>query len=219
MSSSKKTTLITSVFIFCLLGLMSFWYLLFINQDSKFSDFLWKADLSINSVMSSLHHSDCVNSVFIFISSSFDPVIFLTWFFILLGLLLWRNCRYEALFLFFGVAGGQTIKIIMKFLTDRSRPENPFELSAHESSFPSGHSTTAIFFFMAIIYLFTRNLKKTPQFFVRILLVLGALLVPVSRVFVQVHFLSDVIAGIFLGVGSLVFTILVFKFLREKHVC
>ena len=201
---------VSSIFLFVML-----WFFVFyIKVESIFA-----FDEAVNSLIGGFHGSDIVNNFFIIVTRLFDPSIFLVWFFLLFGLLIWRNLRYEALFLFFGIAGGQTIKIVTKFLTDRPRPENPFELSAHESSFPSGHATTAVFFFLAILYLFTKELSSGYKFVARSVLILGALLLPFSRIFVQVHFFSDVVEGVILGIGSLTFTILVFQFLKEKHYC
>ncbi len=212
MTSLKKTFLNTSIFTLATAGIMGIWYLIFIEKSSLVLDI----DTQINNLMGTLHESDIVNQFFIFASQLFDPKVFLAWFLILIFLLFWRGFRYEALFLFFGVAGGQVIKITLKFLTDRTRPENPFELSAHESSFPSGHSTTAVFFCLAIIYLFTQNLSKIQKIFSRIFLISLALSVAFSRIFVQVHYFSDVKAGILLGIASLSFTILVFDYAKEK---
>jgi undecaprenyl-diphosphatase len=121
------------------------------------------------------------------------------------------------MFLFFGVAGSQTIKIVMKWMTDRSRPENPFDLYVHESSFPSGHATTAIFIAIAIAYLFTKKLSKYKKLMLNAGLLAIALLVSFSRIFTQVHYFSDVGTGIILAVGSFSFTVLFFTFLHLKY--
>jgi len=167
------------------------------------------------SALHALEFSSILTPIFITLSSIFDPVIFLTWFLLLVVFLWIKNLKFEAIFLFLGVGGGQMVKIIIKYLTDRPRPENPFNLSAHESSFPSGHSTTAVFFFLTILYLFTGKLQKNQKFLARGFLILGVLLVPFSRVYEQVHYFSDVVAGSLLGIFSLSFTVLVFMFCRD----
>ncbi len=192
-------------------SLIAMWYSLFIAQFS----FLFEIDSSLNSVMSSLHSSEQINTFFIFITHLFDPKVFLSWFFILLIILAWKQKTYEALFLFFGVAGGQTIKIIMKWMTDRTRPENPFDLYVHESSFPSGHTMTAIFLALAIGYLFSKNLSPTKKYILYTLLAFIALCVAFSRIFLQVHYCTDVITGGILAIASLSVTILVFTFIKK----
>ena len=205
----------------CITAFISFfciWYSIFISEFSGFFDIL-NVDMAINRNMTIFHTQEIsgfFTPFFITLSSFFDPKIFLTWFLLFLMFLWIKNLKFEALFLFFGVAGGQVVKLIIKHLTDRPRPENPFDLSAHESSFPSGHSTTAVFFLLALLYLFTGNIHNTIQkFLARGVLLIGAVLVPFSRVYEQVHYFSDVIAGALLGIFSLAFTLLFFRISQE----
>ncbi len=201
------------IFLLSLFLLIALWYSLFI---AKFS-FIFTIDYTINNTISTLHSSEIINNYFIFVTHLFDPKIFLSWFFILLFLLIWNKKKYEALFLFFGVAGGQTIKIIMKWMTDRPRPENPFALYIHESSFPSGHAMTAIFLAIALSYLFTKKFSERMKYIVRINITTIALSVAFSRIFLQVHYFSDVFTGAILAIGSFAFTVLIFTFLQQKY--
>lgn len=202
-----------SIFLLSLLSLIFLWYSIFIEKNQ----FILQIDSTINSIMSNLHSSEIINQFFIFITHCLDPKIFLSWFFLLLALLVWKKRRYEVFFLFFGVAGGQTFKIIMKWITDRSRPENPFGLYVHESSFPSGHAMTAVFLALAIGYLLTQNLQKKTKYSVKILLFIIAISVAFSRIFTQVHYFSDVLTGIILAVGSFSFTLILFTFLETEY--
>jgi len=218
--TSEKTSYsyLIAICIFSFLSFFAIWYSIFISEISGFFDVL-NMDMMINSSMTVLHTQEIsgfFTPFFITLSTLFDPKIFLTWFLFLLGFLWIKNYKFEAVFLFFGVAGGQVVKLIIKYLTDRERPENPFHLSAHESSFPSGHSTTAVFFLLALLYLFTGKItNKTQKFLARGVLIAGAFLVPFSRVYEQVHYSSDVIAGALLGIFSLAFTVLFFKISQE----
>jgi len=202
-----------SIFLFSFFSLIFLWYSLFITKNL----FILNIDKTINTTMSGFHSSEIINQFFLFATHCFDPKIFLLWFFILLALLVWKNKKYEALFLFFGVTGGQTIKILMKWITDRSRPENPFDLYVHESSFPSGHAMTAIFLTLAISYLFTKKLPKITKYLVRILLITTGLLVAFSRIFTQVHYFSDIFTGGILAIGSFSFTLLFFTFIQHNY--
>ncbi len=186
------------------------WYSLFIEKNYSF----FLLDKKINNLISSLHENEIINNIFIFITQLFDPKIFILWFLVLLIFLWFFKKKEEVLFLFLGVAGGQTIKIIMKFLTERERPENPFHLSAHESSFPSGHATTSIFIFIAILYLFTLKLSVKQKIITHSLLFFGIISVPFSRIFTQVHYFSDVIAGGLLGIASFSCTVIIFEIVK-----
>ncbi len=174
-------------------------------------------DTYINSLMPLLHNA-FTNPFFITLTTLFDAEVFLLWFLPLLGLLVYKRRYFASGFLFFGVAGGQTIKIILKYLTDKPRPENPFGLSVHESSFPSGHATTSVFLFMAVYYLLTPHISTRWRKYVQALLIFGMLAVPFSRLFVQVHYASDVIAGMLLGGASFAFTWFVFTYYKKWYI-
>jgi undecaprenyl-diphosphatase len=96
-------------------------------------------------------------------------------------------------------AGDKLVTTAIKDLVDRARPTlNPI---AHTlgPSFPSGHSSTAASFYAALALLLARGRSAR----VRALLAgaAGAIAVAVasSRVLLDVHWLSDVIAGLMLG--------------------
>jgi len=87
-----------------------------------------------------------------------------------------------------------------KFLVQRLRPE--IRLAAASGfSFPSGHAATAAVFFGLMIYLFKDEFKSVigKRIFIVVCAII-ALLVSYSRIYLGVHWLSDVLAGIALGV-------------------
>jgi undecaprenyl-diphosphatase len=123
----------------------------------------------------------------------------------LLGLALlvyeWRRApsRYLLPFLLVVYAGDELITTGIKDLVDRARPTlNPI---AHTlgPSFPSGHASTAASFYAALALILAR--RRGPR--TRALLAGGAggiaVAVAASRVLLDVHWLSDVIAGLMLG--------------------
>ncbi len=178
---------------------------------------IYQLDTAINAFMGDHHGIPWVNDLFIVLTKLFDPYIFLSWFIALLVLLWFLKKQKAVFFLFLGLAGGQTLKIIIKYLTDRTRPENPFDLSVHESSFPSGHAMTAVFFFLSIGYLFARQGTRKQKALAHASLLLGAMLIPFTRLFVQVHYFSDVLAGMFLGIISFACTVLFFECLGKSY--
>jgi len=172
-------------------------------------------DHTFNTLMPALHNT-FLNPIFFYISEAFEPKIFIVWFVILLVLLAYKKKYFEAGFLFFGTGGGQMVKTIVKHLTDKPRPENPFGIIDSATSFPSGHATASIFLFFAIYYLVTPYLRASWRPYVQGTLILGMILVPFSRLFLQVHYLSDVCAGIALGTASFAFTLFVFDYFYKK---
>ena len=88
------------------------------------------------------------------------------------------------------VLSGVLVTVIKRFV-GRVRPESHLDVVFSEESFPSGHSTNA--FGSAMIL---------SQYFGRRNLFFGlAGLVAVSRVYLDDHYLSDVVAGSLLGVA------------------
>jgi undecaprenyl-diphosphatase len=109
-----------------------------------------------------------------------------------------RNARV-VLFVVAVVAGDGLITLAVKNLIDRARPTfNPVAYSLGPS-FPSGHTSMAAGFFAAAALVLSRS--RGP----RVAAVLGgsavalAVAVACSRVFLDVHWLSDVVAGLALG--------------------
>jgi len=168
-------------------------------------------DHTVNAIMPALHTA-ILNPLFFYISEVFEPEIFVVWFGILLLLLAYKKKYFEAGFLFFGTAGGQVVKTIVKHLTSKPRPENPFGIVDFETSFPSGHTTASIFLFFAIYYLVTPYVRASWRPWVQGALIVGMIAVPFSRLFLQVHYFSDVLAGIALGTASFAFTVFVFDY-------
>ena len=102
-----------------------------------------------------------------------------------------------ALFVFVAVAGGQIVSSLFKFSIDRPRPELVSHLMTEtSSSFPSGHTMMS-----AVTYLTLGSLlaRRTPQRRLKIyfmaVAVLLTFIVGVSRIYLGVHWPSDVLAG------------------------
>jgi undecaprenyl-diphosphatase len=103
------------------------------------------------------------------------------------------------------VAGAFVLVAVMKPIVDRGRPPVVDRLTgASGDAFPSGHSATAIACYGAIAWVV---LHLTPSRRVRLLAGLGAavlaLLIGVSRIYLGVHWTSDVLSGWFLGAAWL----------------
>jgi membrane-associated phospholipid phosphatase len=129
----------------------------------------------------------------------------------LAGLLLiveWlRDRRRVALFLVAAIGGNVLATALVKDLFDRARPElNPLAETLGPS-FPSGHSSTAAVFYAAAAVLLAR--RRRHWVFTAATSVAVALGVAVagSRVLLDVHWLSDVVAGLALGWAWLAFCV------------
>lgn len=111
--------------------------------------------------------------------------------------LVWKKSWYWLLALLITVPGGMLLNVAMKLIFRRARPsfDNPL-LTLTTYSFPSGHAAAATLFYgLLAAYLVAR----TQSWRVRTAIILCAALivaaVAFSRVYLGVHYLSDVLAG------------------------
>lgn len=107
--------------------------------------------------------------------------------------------RYpEIIVLIITIAGSATTTFILKILFFRTRPEVGFYIETG-SSFPSGHATVAAALFGSFLLI---NLMSQNFLFKKTFISLSALmiiLIGLSRLYLGVHYLSDVLAGYFIG--------------------
>jgi undecaprenyl-diphosphatase len=129
----------------------------------------------------------------------------------LVGLLLLRRRRWLAL-VAFAVAESLAplLSSLLKVLVDRARPPDGLVHPAG-ASFPSGHATYAGATCVALVLLFTT--PGTRRRWWSALASLGVVGMAWSRTYLQVHWLTDVIAGALLGIGV---SLLVFA-IAQRH--
>ncbi len=124
------------------------------------------------------------------ISTIFNDKILLLIMVLLSAFLFWIKEAKKAIFIFFSAGFGGLILFIIKYTVQRVRPL-PEVFSGY--SFPSGHSTIIVVFFVSLLFII--NKKE----FLSILAIFTIIAVPVSRVVLGAHFISDVVAGLLLG--------------------
>jgi undecaprenyl-diphosphatase len=89
---------------------------------------------------------------------------------------------------------------LLKWLFRRKRPGNPLLYSVRGKSFPSGHALMSITFYGLLIYIINGSVKD-PATKISSIAFLAALinLIGFSRVYLRVHYTSDVLAGYAIG--------------------
>lgn len=102
-----------------------------------------------------------------------------------------------ALLMFVAVAGGQLLSSVLKFDIDRPRPDLVSHLADVASlSFPSGHAMLSAVTYLTLGSMAARFLPgRTTKIYVLVLAVLTTVLVGISRIYLGVHWPSDVLAG------------------------
>lgn len=163
------------------------------------------------------YRNDILNPIFIFITylANFETIIF-----ICVILFFFKKTRVQyGVPLAITASGSATIQTIIKILVERSRPpvEN-FIIIQGGYSFPSGHSCSGLVFYGLLIYLFIHTIvdKTVNKIFSSIFITL-ILLIGISRIYVGVHYPTDVIAGWLLGLAILMIAITVIDKCKGKR--
>ena len=111
--------------------------------------------------------------------------------------------RFSAFLLLVASAGGIVLNAVLKSSFDRPRPQL-FEwlTEPSSSSFPSGHAMSSAIVYFTVAYLIARLEKRR---WMRALTIIASLLlvllISVSRLYLGVHYPSDVLAGMIIGLA------------------
>lgn len=125
-----------------------------------------------------------------------------------------------AFLMFVAVAGGQLLSSLLKVGVDRPRPELISHLVNETSlSFPSGHAMLSAVTYLTLGSLAARFLRgRATKIYVLSLAVLTTVLVGVSRIYLGVHWPSDVLAGWCAGFAWAMLCWLVARMLQRRKV-
>ena len=118
------------------------------------------------------------------------------------GYMFLKKRQGEAKFLITGLAGVSGMTHILKALFARPRPPVTEALAAMPAdySFPSAHTSQSVTFFIILSMILSRNRGPEAARAVWAGCMSTAVVVAVSRVYLEVHYLSDVVAGAGLGI-------------------
>jgi undecaprenyl-diphosphatase len=111
--------------------------------------------------------------------------------------------RYSAALLLAATAGGGFLNIVLKHYFERPRPHVfAWGTNALSSSFPSGHAMTATIVYTTVAYLAARLQRRVwERALTMIVAALLILAISASRVYLGVHYPSDVVAGMIIGIA------------------
>ena len=133
----------------------------------------------------------------------------------LLVLWLWKK-QYYLFPLLLSIIGSETFISIGKTIFHRPRPK--LAVYAEQSfSFPSGHAAIAVAFYGFLTYILIKNTKqwkrKVNIFFITLGLVI---LIGFSRLYLGVHYLSDIWGGYLVGIIWLIIAVSLSEYLSYK---
>lgn len=100
------------------------------------------------------------------------------------------------------------LMFLLKFAFHRERPLVPLLQEAKGLSFPSGHALMSVTFYGLLVYIIFKTIEnKELKWTLISMLILLILIIGFSRIYLRVHYASDVIAGYCIGFLWLVFTV------------
>ncbi len=120
------------------------------------------------------------------------------------------------LFALFIVTGlGETLLLLLKLFFHRPRPMPQLAI-AHGYSFPSGHSFSAMIVYGFLLYLSWEMIQSgTKRTVMASFLSLLILFIGISRIYLNVHWATDVMAGFTFGLAWLIMSIIMVKTMEE----
>ena len=133
---------------------------------------------------------------------------------IIFSILIYNRWFRDIQFYIISVIGASIAFVLIKYSVQRIRPSLEI-VDIGGYSFPSGHTTVSTATSLALYLIFIRKLKsKTLKVFLVFICLAWPLMIAVSRVYLDVHWLSDVLAG--LGLGVFWVTLLMFFFKKSE---
>lgn len=178
------------------------------------SELITKIDLWVYEHIINLH-SPTFSKIMIFISwiNNSSQIIFISILFLIY--LFYKKMYQQIIFFIISMVGSSLLFVLIKEILKRERPlSNIIEIGGY--SFPSGHATISTTLAFCIYLIFKDKVKYKKSFV--LFFISYPLVISFTRVYLHVHYLSDVIAGIGLGLVwvSLIYLIFIFKN-KEKN--
>ncbi|RQO38884.1 PA-phosphatase [Variovorax sp. KBW07] len=137
---------------------------------------------------------------------------------LVVALVLWRHAHHGLAFGWVLALGGIVVlNPALKHIFARARPLHNHGLAFETSfSFPSGHSAGAIVSYGMLLYLALRTLPARWHVPAAMAAVAAILTIACSRIFLQVHFASDVAAGLLTGLAWLLVCVGSLEYARHR---
>jgi undecaprenyl-diphosphatase len=175
-----------------------------------FRGVLLAVDVAVNGWVPSIQ-SVWVTTAAIGIAYAFDTYSLVAASVVIACYLFYKNYRLESLFLLGAMGGGAVLVGGLKVLVQSPRPVNGLVVDSGYS-FPSGHTVGSIVFCGLLAFFAWQQWKTTkPRILISALTVTVISIVGFDRIYLNVHWFSDVLGGCLLGLFWLIFSIVLYK--------
>ena len=139
--------------------------------------------------------------------------------FALIGFFIYRKEKWFATRIAALSLSSLLLMFVLKFYFQRARPDLPVIGDVSGYSFPSGHALMSVVFYGLFIHMIWHEVKlKWLRIILIILLGMLILLIGFSRVYLRVHYASDVIAGIAVGFIWLVLSLNIIHKIEKRFI-
>lgn len=175
-----------------------------------YSGFLVKLDPIVNSFMLSIRNVFLTN-LSIAVSFIFDIKITII-ISLILSCYLWiRHSKKDSILFIFAMGLNAGVLYLLKEVIQRARPLNAL-VTETSFAFPSAHAAVGIVFFGLLIYLISKKKEsKALEWITVFVSILMVLLICFARLYLSVHWFSDILGGIAIGMFVLTGSILLKK--------
>jgi len=196
-------------------ALICVWVFAKITEDIVTGDPLIQFDLLVASRLQS-HATPTITMILILVTTLGSPLVLFVCLTAIVLYQYWKKWWYIRIWLL-GAFGGEIINQSLKYVIQRPRPDpNYFLVHAYGYSFPSGHAMLSLVTYGLLAYFLVLKLRSGTA---RTITICGfailIVLIGFSRLYLQVHYFSDVVAGYAAGGVWLATCILVAEHLRR----
>ena len=197
------------VLFICLVGFLAL-------TEDVFNKEIMQGDIIGYKIISTFLISDFVTPIAKFITN-FGGAVF--WSIATIALLLLIKNKKIRLSIFSNIVIITILNQLLKRILRRPRPTEFRIVEETGYSFPSGHSMISMSFYGYLIYLIYKYVKnKYIKWSLIVLLSILICLIGISRIYLGVHYTSDVLGGFLLSISYLVVYISLIKNLKIKNI-
>ena len=138
------------------------------------------------------------------LTSLINTPVIVTWVAVLVGLFLYKKWWSEAILLAGNLALTGILVALLKNVYQRPRPTIQHLVEEGGFSFPSGHALASTLVVGALVIIVSQRVKNRHlRHLLQVLLMVFILTIMISRVYLGVHYPTDVLGSLFLGLGML----------------
>lgn len=183
------------------------------------TEMLYDAAVKLDRVVQawvSQHHNAFLDNFFVWLTSLGGVSMLISLSILVILLLLLKRDRIAGLMFAVTMFSSWTIMHSLKILFMRPRPSGEHLVYAAGYSFPSGHAMLSLVFYGFLVYLVYPRISRTAGRMTIILAGTIILLVGASRVYLNVHYVSDVLGGYLFGTLCLMGFAIIYQKLKIR---